>query len=75
MLSKREKFMYKNKKQRKDESIVKLKSYGIDYIENLPSIYDSNDVEIKSVEEIAKRYIANIISIQFAYDILNENDI
>ena len=64
--------IYKTKEIRKKESIDKLKVLGIDYIENLPVTYEANEVNIKSYDEIVKRYIANIISIQVAFDILND---
>jgi hypothetical protein len=67
--------IYKTKELRKEQSIEKLKKYRIDYINNLPLTYEANEVRMKSVEMIAKRYIANIISIQVACDILNNADI
>ena len=67
--------LYKSKEMRRAQSIEKLKLYGIDYIENLPVTYEANEVKIKSIEDIAKRYIANIISIQVAYDLLNNADV
>lgn len=67
--------IYKTKEIRKKESIDKLRKYGIDYIENLPLTYDVNEVNVCDVDDIAKRYIANIISIQVAFDLLNDVDV
>ena len=66
--------VFKTKEVRKEESIKKLKINGIDYLESLPMTYDKNDVQIKSIEQIAKRYVSNIISIQVAFDIINNHD-
>ena len=41
----------------------------------MPTTYDASEVTIKDINEIAKRYIANIITIQVAFDILNESDL
>ena len=67
--------VYKSKEKRKEQSINKLKELNIDYLESLPTTYDASEVTIKDINEIAKRYIANIITIQVAFDILNESDL
>lgn len=67
--------VYKSKETRRDQSINKLKELNIDYIDNLPCTYEVSEVTIKSIDDIAKRYIANIIAIQVAFDILNESDL
>ena len=65
---------YKSALIRKEQSIEKLKLYGVDYIEDLPVTYTVSEVKMKGLEKIARRYIANIIAIQVAFDILEEND-
>ena len=67
--------VYKSKENRKEQSINKLKELNIDYIEELPCTYEAGEVKMKSIDEIAKRYISNIITIQVAFDILNETDL
>jgi len=66
--------MYKSKEIRKEQSIEKLKLFGIDYIENLPCTYQINEVKMKSLEQVARRYIANIISIHVACDLNSKAD-
>ena len=63
--------VYKSKEKRKEISINKIRSLGIDYLESLPLTFSADEVKIKSIEEIASRYIANILSIQFAFDTLD----
>lgn len=64
-----------SKEQRKQKSISILKENNIDYIDHLPCTFETSDVVMKSKEIIAKRYIACIITIQVAFDILENNDI
>ena len=63
--------VYKSKEKRKEISINKIRSLGIDYLESLPLTFSADEVKIKPVEEIASRYVANILSIQFAFDTLD----
>ncbi|ARC86505.1 hypothetical protein U732_3302 [Clostridium argentinense CDC 2741] len=58
-----------NPLERKEKSIEILKANKVPYMEGLPVIEDANEIEMRSVEEIAKRAIACLISIQVACDI------
>ena len=60
-------------KERRDRSNNLLKSMGIDYLEELPAIEDSNQVKLKSLNDICKRAIACLLSTQIACDIENDN--
>jgi len=64
-----------NPLERKQKSIKILKSNQVPYMEGLPVIEDSTEIKVRSAEEIAKRAIACLISIQVACDINNGNDI
>lgn len=55
--------------ERKEKSIEILKANKVPYMEGLPVIEDANEIEMRSVKEIAKRAIACLISIQVACDI------
>jgi hypothetical protein len=59
----------KNPEQRKQESILKLKTKAIPYIDWLPHIESSDDVIPRSAEHIAKRAIACLLMIQVACDL------
>ncbi|ENX21455.1 hypothetical protein F892_00683 [Acinetobacter vivianii] len=59
----------KNPEQRKQESILKLKTKAIPYIDWLPHIESSDDVIQRSAEHIAKRAIACLLMIQVASDL------
>ncbi len=59
----------KNPEQRKQESILKLKTKAIPYIDWLPHIESSDDVIPRSAEHIAKRAIACLLIIQVACDL------
>jgi len=59
----------KNPEQRKQESILKLKTKAIAYIDWLPHIESSDDVIPRSAEHIAKRAIACLLMIQVACDL------
>lgn len=61
--------MFIDKEKRKQISIEKLKKLDIVYDEELPPTYCSKEVVLKSKEDIAKRFITNIISIQVAYEL------
>jgi len=58
-----------NSLERKQKSIEILKANKVPYMEGLPVIEDVNEIEVRSAEEIAKRAIACLISIQVACDI------
>ncbi len=64
-------FIMKSVKQRKQESISKLKQQGIPYIEHLPVIESFDEACIRSAEEIAKRAITCLLTVQIACDINN----
>jgi hypothetical protein len=55
--------------ERKQKSIEILKANKVPYMEGLPVIEGVNEIEMRSEEEIAKRAIACLISIQVACDI------
>ena len=61
--------IYKSKEIRRRETLYKINlnvsKYEIDYT------YDFNDVKLKSINEICKRYISNLLSIQIAIDFIN----
>jgi len=59
----------KNPEQRKQESILKLKTKTIPYIDWLPHIESSDDVIQRSAEHIAKRAITCLLMIQVACDL------
>ena len=58
---------------RKEKSIKLLHSQGITYLAQLPTIDDSSQVTLKSLEDICKRAVASLLSIQVACDINNGN--
>ncbi|MDM1246858.1 DUF4272 domain-containing protein [Acinetobacter sp. R933-2] len=61
----------KTPQQRKEHSIEILKQHDIPYIDGLPVIESAADVQIRSVESIAKRAIACLWVIQVACDLNN----
>ncbi len=58
-----------NPLERKQKSVEILKTNKVPYMEGLPVIEGVNEIEMRSAEEIAKRAIACLISIQVACDI------
>ncbi len=58
-----------NSLERKEKSIQILRANKVPYMEGLPAIEDVNEIEMRSAEEIAKRAISCLISIQVACDI------
>lgn len=60
---------------RKENSIRVLKSHNIPYTENLPSIETADNVRIRTKEEIAKRALCCLITVQVACDMDNGGDI
>lgn len=64
----------KASKERRKRSNEKIKEYGIACFEDLPTIPDSNEVEVKDIDDICKRAIACLFTTQLATDILeNQN--
>ena len=59
---------------RRKKSNEKIKQMGIACLETLPMIEDSTIVSLKSTDEICKRAIAALLSIQLACDIADGND-
>jgi len=55
---------------RKEKSIAFLKKKEVPYIEHLPMIEDSASVKIKAPEVIAKRMVCTLLTIQYAFDIM-----
>ncbi len=58
----------KTSKERRAENNEKIKSMGIFCFEDLPVRESSEEVKLKSFDEICKRAIASLIVIQIAYD-------
>ncbi len=66
--------MYKTASERKKQSEEKLAKLGISYTKSLPVIEDSHNVTLKPIDEIAKRAIACLITIQVACDMAQGNN-
>ena len=64
----------KTAEQRKQESIAVLQSQNIPWIEHLPVIETADEVRLRSAEEIARRAIACLITIQLACDRQNQEN-
>ncbi len=62
---------YSDAEKRKQRSIEILKKQNIPYFGGLPFIEPKEECLIRSAEEIAKRAITTLITIQMAYDISN----
>lgn len=58
--------------ERKLKNIEFLKKMGIDYIDWLPAISSSSEVELKDLYAICKRAVACLLSTQLACDITDE---
>ncbi len=61
--------IYKGKEIRKRGALYKIDLNVLDYKINYP--YNFNETKFKSINEICKRYISNLLSIQVAMDFLN----
>ena len=61
-------------KERKEKTIERLKQENIDYIDWLPAVESSEDVKLKSLDEICSRAIASLLAIQVACDINSKAD-
>ncbi|MBR8462660.1 DUF4272 domain-containing protein [Campylobacter sp. faydin G-140] len=59
----------KTAKQRRIESITRLKSENVPYFEQLPYLSDASQVKRRSVENIAKRAVTSLASIIMALSI------
>lgn len=59
---------------RRVKSNEKIKKLGIACFEKLPVLEDSSQVKLKSLDDICKRAIACLLSIQLACDISEGND-
>lgn len=59
---------------RKNKSIEKIKELRIAYLDTLPTIVDSSEIPLRSLDEICKRAIACLLSTQIACDISENND-
>lgn len=57
---------------RREKSNQKIKSLGIACFEKLPMLESSEDVNLKSLEQICRRAIASLVSIQLAIDLSHE---
>ncbi len=60
--------------ERKAKSNKFIKELGIDCLETLPLVESSEEVKLKSIDDICNRVFASIISIQLACDIDQGND-
>ncbi len=60
-----------NAQQIKQKSIEQLQKEGIRYIEHLPALFDVKEVQIRTTEEIAKRFIAAILVTTMCFEIQN----
>ena len=71
-------FNKKNKvispQERRTKSNELIKKMGIACYENLPTIESSEEVKLKDIDQICKRAIACLLSIQLACDIGQNND-
>ena len=63
----------KTAEQRKAESILELQRHDVPYIDWLPHIETVNEAYVRTIEEIAQRAIACLITIQAACDRNNDN--
>lgn len=63
----------KNKKNRRMKNNKYLNSNGITFNEELLCCVNDEDVKIKSIDEICKRALASLLTIQIACDINNKN--
>lgn len=63
----------KNADERKINSIEKLKSEKIDYIDWLPLRYETDEIIPRTIEEISSRAICTLVSIQAAFLINNDD--
>lgn len=61
-------------KERKEKSIAYLEKKGIPYFKYLPTIESSNEVTIKSLDEVCKRAAACLFSTQIACDVSEGRD-
>ncbi len=60
-----------NAQQIKQKSIEQLQEEGIRYIEHLPALFDVEEVQMRTTEEIAKRFIAAILVTTMCFEIQN----
>ena len=65
----------KSAEERKQQSIALLKEQGVPYIEHLPVIENADEVRLRGAEEIARRAICCLITIQLACDLQNQQDV
>ena len=65
----------KSAEERKQQSIALLKEQGVPYIEHLPGIETADEVRLRSAEEIARRAICCLITIQLACDLQNQQEV
>lgn len=60
--------------ERRERSNKKIKKLGIACMEQLPMLESSDEVKLKSLDEMCKRAIACLLAIQVACDINSGND-
>jgi len=65
---------YKTELERKEYSISRLKEMNIDYLENLPCTYEAKGLKMKDAKTILKRIIANVLTIQIAFQRMNASE-
>lgn len=64
----------KTSEERRNISKAKIQKRGIAYFNGLPLLEDSSQVELKSLDDICKRAIACLLSVQLASDIAANQD-
>lgn len=67
--------IYSEALARKERSIERLKQHEVPYIEHLPPIESKDTVRIRTKEEIAKRAVSCLLTIQYACDLNQINDL
>ena len=63
-----------NPQERKSKSIAKLKELGVPFMEHLPVIEGEEEINARSEQEIAKRAIACVLTIQLACNFSKEEN-
>ncbi|WP_099221824.1 DUF4272 domain-containing protein [Listeria costaricensis] len=61
--------------QRKARSIAILEKWAIPYIQHLPVIESSREVKVRTVDEIARRAVCTLMTIQHACDLMGNEEI
>lgn len=70
-----DRLLNKTPEQRKARSIAILKEHGVPYIEHLPCLESADTITPRTPEEIARRAVACLLSVQVACDICSDGDV